>query len=156
LLAFINLVAYYSLLSPAQLSNPICLLFGNTTGGDIMDNEKLEFFRGLLKDRLAALLAEAGAELRDLTEAKENVADDIDFAAMESTREFTLRLRDRERILIRKIQEALRRVNEGEYGICENCGEDIAEKRLMARPVATWCIDCKTEAERIERRSWAS
>ena len=121
-----------------------------------MDPEKLEFFRGLLKDRLAALLAEAGAELRDLTDFKENVADDIDFAAMESTREFTLRLRDRERILIRKIQEALRRIDEGEYGICENCGADISEKRLMARPVATWCIDCKTEAERLERRSWAS
>jgi DnaK suppressor protein len=122
----------------------------------MMDAEKIEFFRGLLKDRLAALLAEAGAELRDLTDDKEALADDIDFAAMESTREFTLRLRDRERILIRKIQDALRRVEEGEYGICANCGDEISEKRLMARPVATWCIDCKTEAERLERRSWSS
>ena len=122
----------------------------------IMDAEKLEFFRGLLKDRLSALLEEAGAELRDLTDDKEAMADDIDFAAMESTREFTLRLRDRERILIRKIQDALRRLDEGEYGICVNCGEEISEKRLMARPVATWCIDCKTEAERLERRSWSS
>ena len=121
-----------------------------------MDAEKQEFFRSLLKERLAALLAEAGAELRDLTTEKEQVADDIDFAAMESTREFTLRLRDRERILIRKIQKALKRLDEGEYGICDNCGDDITEKRLMARPVATWCIDCKTEAERLERRSWSS
>ena len=96
------------------------------------------------------------AELRDLTDDKEALADDIDFAAMESTREFTLRLRDRERILIRKIQDALRRVEEGEYGICANCGDEISEKRLMARPVATWCIDCKPEAERLERRSWSS
>jgi DnaK suppressor protein len=121
-----------------------------------MESEKQEFFRGLLKERLAALLAEAGAELRELTAEKEQVADDIDFAAMESTREFTLRLRDRERILIRKIQKALKRIDEGEYGICDNCGDDITEKRLMARPVATWCIDCKTEAERLERRSWSS
>jgi len=121
-----------------------------------MESEKQEFFRGLLKERLAALLAEAGAELRELTAEKERVADDIDFAAMESTREFTLRLRDRERILIRKIQKALKRIDEGEYGICDNCGDDITDKRLMARPVATWCIDCKTEAERLERRSWSS
>jgi|TARA_B110000037_G_C17047523_1_gene476315 DnaK suppressor protein len=121
-----------------------------------MEHDKQEFFRGLLKERLSALLAEAGAELRELTAEKEQVADDIDFAAMESTREFTLRLRDRERILIRKIQKALKRIDEGEYGICDNCGDDITEKRLMARPVATWCIDCKTEAERLERRSWSS
>jgi DnaK suppressor protein len=121
-----------------------------------MEPDKQEFFRGLLKERLSALLAEAGAELRELTAEKEQVADDIDFAAMESTREFTLRLRDRERILIRKIQKALKRIDEGEYGICDNCGDDITEKRLMARPVATWCIDCKTEAERLERRSWSS
>ena len=99
-----------------------------------MDAEKLEFFRTLLKDRLAALLAEAGAELRDLTGEKEALADDIDFAAMESTREFTLRLRDRERILIRKIQEALRRIDEGEYGICANCGEEVTEKSIQSIP----------------------
>jgi DnaK suppressor protein len=121
-----------------------------------MEPDKLEFFRILLNDRLRHLLEEAGAELRELTDDKENLADAIDFAAMESSREFTLRLRDRERILIRKIQSALRRLGNGEYGYCENCGEEIGEKRLMARPVATWCIDCKTEAERLERRSWSS
>ncbi len=118
-----------------------------------MEPEKLEFFRKLLTERLEVLLAEAGAEIRDLTGDKESLADVIDLASMESNREFTLRLRDRERSLIHKIREALTRMEEGEYGYCTNCGEEIAEKRLIARPVALQCIDCKTEAEMLERRS---
>jgi len=62
-----------------------------------------------------------------------------------------LRIRDRERKLISKIQEALQRVEEGTFGICDTCGEEIGEKRLEARPVTTQCIDCKTEAEKKER-----
>ena len=118
-----------------------------------METEKLEFFRNLLRERLSALLAEAGAEIRDLTGDKEALADVIDIASMESNREFTLRLRDRERFLIRKIQGALDRIAAGEYGFCVTCGEEIAAKRLIARPVATQCIECKTEAEQLERRS---
>ena len=118
-----------------------------------MEPEKLEFFRKLLRERLAALLAEAGAEIRDLTGDKEALADVIDIASMESNREFTLRLRDRERFLIRKIRSGLERIDNGEYGFCVTCGEEIAEKRLLARPLATQCIDCKTEAEQLERRS---
>ncbi len=117
-----------------------------------MDQQKLEFFRKLLQERLQALLAEAGAEIRDLTDDKEALADVIDIASMESNREFTLRLRDRERTLIHKIQQALARIDTGEYGECVTCGEPISEKRLIARPVATQCIDCKTEAEQLERR----
>ncbi len=119
-----------------------------------MDPEKLEYFRKLLQDRLEALLRDAGATLGDLTDTdKEPLADSLDIASMESSRDFQLRIRDRERVLIRKIKEALRRIDEGEYGYCVVCGNEIAEKRLMARPVATHCIDCKTEAEQLERRS---
>ena len=118
-----------------------------------MEAERVEFFRKLLQERLQALLKEAGAELRELTDDKENLADVIDIASMESNREFTLRLRDRERALIHKVQAALVRINDEEYGYCLNCGEDIGEKRLLARPVAAHCIDCKTEAEQLERRS---
>jgi len=120
---------------------------------DHMAPEKLAFFRKLLQERLQALLAEAGAEIRDLTDEKESLADVIDIASMESNREFTLRLRDRERSLIHKIQQALSRIDSGEYGECLTCGEPISEKRLIARPVAQQCIDCKTEAEQLERRS---
>lgn len=118
-----------------------------------MEPERLEYFRNLLTDWLRKLLTEAGATLGDLTDEKENLADAIDLASMESNRDFQLRIRDRERILIHKIKEALARIEDGEYGICVACGEEISEKRLIARPVATHCIDCKTELEQLERSS---
>jgi len=61
-----------------------------------------------------------------------------------------LRIRDRERKLIVKIREALERIDNKRYGICESCGSDISTKRLKARPVTTQCIDCKTKAEAME------
>jgi len=118
-----------------------------------MESDRLEFFRNLLNERLRALLTEAGATLGDLTEEKENLADAIDLASMESNRDFQLRIRDRERVLIHKIKEAIARLDAGDYGTCVSCGNEIAEKRLMARPVATHCIDCKTELEQLERSS---
>jgi DnaK suppressor protein len=118
-----------------------------------MSPSRLEFFRKLLNERLRSLLTEAGATLGDLTDEKENLADAIDLASMESNRDFQLRIRDRERVLIHKIKEALQRIEDGEYGICVACGNDISEKRLLARPVATHCIDCKTELEQLERSS---
>lgn len=119
-----------------------------------MEQEKLESFRKLLNQHLSALLSEAGATLGDLTDTeKEALADALDIASMESNRDFQLRIRDRERVLIRKIKEGLQRIEDGEYGLCSICGQEISEKRLLARPVATHCIDCKTEAEQLERRS---
>ncbi|GDX78195.1 RNA polymerase-binding transcription factor DksA [Deltaproteobacteria bacterium] len=118
-----------------------------------MEPDRIEFFRTLLNERLRALLSEAGATLGDLTVEKENLADAIDLASMESNRDFQLRIRDRERVLIHKIKEAIGRIEQGDYGICVSCGNEIAEKRLMARPVATHCIDCKTELEQLERSS---
>ncbi len=116
-----------------------------------MTPEKSEFFRKLLKERLEALVDEANRSVTDLTAEKLNLPDAIDLASEESTRDFSIRLKDRERKLIYKIKKALDRLDEGTYGICEVCGEDIAEKRLIARPVTTHCIDCKTEAETQER-----
>ena len=116
-----------------------------------MDKEKLEFFRNLLAERLEALVDEASRSVSHLTEEKLNLPDAIDLASEESTRDFSIRLKDRERKLIYKIRKAIERIGDGSYGICEVCGEDIAEKRLIARPVTTHCIDCKTEAETQER-----
>ena len=118
-----------------------------------METERLEFFRGILQERLERLLQEAGETLGDLTEDKEALADALDIATMEANRDFHLRIRDRERVYIRKIQQALQQIDEGEYGYCTVCGEEIGEQRLIARIVATHCIDCKTEAEQLERRS---
>jgi DnaK suppressor protein len=116
-----------------------------------MEKDRLDFFKALLTERLRALLTEAGATLGNLVDEKENLADAIDLASMESNRDFQLRIRDRERVLIHKIKEALQRIDEGEYGICVACGGEISERRLIARPVATHCIDCKTELEQLER-----
>jgi DnaK suppressor protein len=116
-----------------------------------MEADRIEFFHRLLQSRLDALLGEARSTVNDLSEGEENFADPTDRAAAESDRSFLLRIRDRERKLITKIQEALQRIEDGTFGICETCGEEIGEKRLEARPVTTQCIDCKTEAEKKER-----
>jgi len=78
--------------------------------------------------------------------------DPTDQASMESDRDFDLRIRDRERRLVRKIDAAMNRIKEGTFGICESCGGPISSKRLQARPVTTLCIDCKT-AQEIEERT---
>ncbi|MDX8401633.1 MAG: RNA polymerase-binding protein DksA [Mariprofundaceae bacterium] len=77
--------------------------------------------------------------------------DPTDQATVETDLNFDLRIRDRERKLIKKINQALERIKEGEFGICEHCGGDISVKRLQARPVTTLCIECKTLQEQQER-----
>lgn len=77
--------------------------------------------------------------------------DPTDLASAETDRNFDLRIKDRERRLIRKIDQAMGRIKAGEFGVCEECGGDISVKRLHARPVTTLCIDCKTEQEQEER-----
>lgn len=116
-----------------------------------LEPARLDFFRNLLTERLEKLLMEAESGVGELVSEKENLPDSIDLATHESNRDFTLRMRDRERKLIYKIRKALVMIDEGDYGECEVCGEDISEGRLMARPVTTHCIDCKTEAEQQER-----
>ena len=77
--------------------------------------------------------------------------DILDRAVHEGQRDFAFRIRERERFLIRKIKDALSRIEEGTYGICEECGEDIPVARLKARPVTNYCLDCKTRMESQER-----
>ena len=117
----------------------------------IMKPEKLQFFRYLLIQKSSELLDEAEKTVTDMTTGKENFPDPNDRASLESDRNFELRIRDRERRLLVKIQEAIKRIDDGVFGICEVCTGPISEKRLMARPVTTLCIDCKTKQEKIER-----
>jgi len=116
-----------------------------------MDKEQLAYFEKKLKDMRSSLLSEAEKTLSDMTDNAGNYPDPTDRATVESDRNFELRIRDRERRLLAKIHEALERIEEGSYGICEQCGEDITFKRMEARPVTTLCIDCKTQQERYER-----
>ena len=89
--------------------------------------------------------------LEEMTDSHSPYADPSDRATAESDRSFTLRIRDRERKLITKIQDALKRMDDGEYGICEECGEDISLARLKARPVTTLCVSCKARQEEGEK-----
>jgi DnaK suppressor protein len=82
---------------------------------------------------------------------KENFPDPNDRASLESDRNFELRIRDRERKLLVKIEEAIKRIDDGVFGMCEVCTGPISEKRLLARPVPTLCIDCKTKQEKQEK-----
>ena len=82
----------------------------------------------------------------------EAYADPLDRAAQEEGFNLELRTRDRERKLIKKIEEALDWINEGVYGYCEDCGAEIGVRRLEARPTAAKCIDCKTFSEIRERQ----
>jgi DnaK suppressor protein len=117
-----------------------------------MNQRDLKRFRRLLNDKMSELLDEADRTVDGMTDTKENFPDPTDRASLESNRNFLLRIRDRERKLIAKIQEALARIDEGTYGKCEECGEAIGIERLNARPVTTLCIDCKSLQEAQERK----
>jgi DnaK suppressor protein len=112
----------------------------------------VEYFRNLLNQRIQELRSEAGKTVDDMDE-DENFPDPSDRASMESSRNSVLRIRDRERKLIFKIEDALKRLEDGEYGICEECGEGIGIERLKARPVTTLCIECKSSQETAERKA---
>ena len=116
-----------------------------------MDKERLEYFKDLLTKRKEGLITEASKTIVDMSDDEETFPDPTDRASLETDRNFLLRIRDRERKLILKIDEALERIEDGTFGICELCGDDISEERLQARPVTTLCIDCKTDSEEKEK-----
>ncbi len=115
--------------------------------------EQLEEYRQLLNQHLQELLDEAKVTVEGMHEAvRDTFADPTDRASLETSRNNTLRMKDRERKLISKVQDAIQRLDEGEFGVCEECGEEIGEERLRARPVTTLCIECKEEQEQREKR----
>jgi len=123
-----------------------------TTTKPSMTPEKAEFFRHMLSQKINELLDEAEKTVSEMTYgSKENYPDPNDRASLESDRNFELRIRDRERKLIMKMQEAIKRIDDGVFGICDVCGGPISEKRLMARPVTTSCIECKMKQEKEEK-----
>ncbi len=117
---------------------------------DYMNPAQLAFFRDRLarmRDELLENAASTGANLRE----NELVADPADRATVEEEHALELRVRDRERKLIKKIEEALGRIDEGEYGWCEETGDPIGIGRLLARPTATLSIDAKERRERTQK-----
>jgi DnaK suppressor protein len=117
-----------------------------------MRRREIARYRSQLSEQLAALLGHGEEMVHEMAgHDAEEVPDPNDRATLETDRSYALRLRDRDRKLIPKIQEALSRIEAGTFGLCEACGQPIAAARLWARPVTTLCIDCKREAERLER-----
>ena len=117
-----------------------------------MNQRQLKSFKTLLTSRRQELLDEAERTVSGMHTGSQTFADPTDRASLESDRNATLRIRDRERKLIAKIDAALERISDGTYGLCEECGDPISVARLKARPVTTLCINCKAEQEAEERR----
>lgn len=106
----------------------------------------------LLESRKEEILREVAGDLSSgLNSETTSYPDLSDLASIESDRNFKIRIKERERKLLKKINAALEQIKNGTFGICESCGEEIGTQRLLARPVATLCIQCKTEAERDEK-----
>jgi DnaK suppressor protein len=117
-----------------------------------MRNREVHRYRSLLEEQLASLLGQGEKAVQQMVgEGGEEIPDPNDRATVEEERNWALRLRDRDRRLIGKIQDALARLEAGTFGKCTVCGRAISPARLRARPVTDLCIDCKTEAERVER-----
>jgi DnaK suppressor protein len=117
-----------------------------------MDNKLLAIKKKLVKQR-TELLTEAEETLNSkISTEKESFPDPTDQAVAELDNSFVLRLRGRETKLLKKIDEAIARIDDGTYGVCESCGEKISTKRLEARPVTTLCIECKTRQEAEEKQ----
>ena len=119
-----------------------------------MKKRDMEKFKKLLLQQKDDLLTNARKTLSgDIHLDPDDFPDEIDTASSEMNLAFQGRLRERERGLISKINQALDKIEDGVYGECESCGEQISLKRIQARPVAELCIDCKAEQEQLERRN---
>lgn len=117
-----------------------------------LSKEQVESFRKLLMEKRDEIVRRAEQTLKqDMTLDADDLPDEMDLASSEYLQAFTFRLRGREKNLLDKIQKALDRIEDGTFGICEECDEPISTKRLEARPETTLCIRCKEEQERVER-----
>jgi DnaK suppressor protein len=116
-----------------------------------MNSEHLQKFRAQLEEMKKDIVSDVEQTISEMTDHQFNTPDLTDRATLESDRNFELRLRGREQKLLDKINQAIARIDNGTYGICADCEEEIGLKRLEARPVATFCIDCKIKQEQQEK-----
>lgn len=116
-----------------------------------MNERQLEYFRRKLLNWKSELLDDSKSTIAGLQDSTRNIPDIADRASEETDRALELRTRDRQRKLVSKIDAALRRIDEGEYGYCEETGEPISLKRLDARPIATLSLEAQERHERQEK-----
>ncbi len=117
-----------------------------------MDKVEAKRFKDLLTEKRDEIIAKAKQTLEeDMTLDANDLPDEMDLASSEYLQSFTFRLRGREKQFLDKIEQALGRIDDGSFGTCEECGEEIQAKRLEARPETPFCINCKEDQERKER-----
>jgi DnaK suppressor protein len=126
--------------------------YKETEGEEYMNELQLKHFEGILKNWKAELMHEVDRTVHHMQDDAANFPDPNDRATQESEFSLELRTRDRERKLIKKIDESLKEIESGYYGFCESCGIEIGIRRLEARPTASLCIDCKTLDEIREKQ----
>jgi DnaK suppressor protein len=115
-----------------------------------MDKKNLEYFRKILEDLKAETLREIEDD-QDIDANENHLPDENDLASVEYEQSFKIRMIERNRKYLKKIDKAIVKIKNGTYGICEECDNDITVERLEARPVATLCIECKIELENEEK-----
>lgn len=118
---------------------------------EYMNDAQLEHFHSILVNWKKKLMAEVDRTMHHMQDETHNAADPADRATQEEEFNLELRTRDRERKLIKKIEQTLSNIENKDYGYCESCGIEIGIKRLEARPTATMCIECKTLDEIREK-----
>lgn len=121
-------------------------------GEEYMNDEQVEHFTQILLNWKKELMEEVDRTVTHMKDEAANFPDPADRASQEEEFSLELRTRDRERKLIKKINDTLTRIEEEDYGYCDSCGIEIGIRRLEARPTATLCIDCKTLAEIKEKQ----
>lgn len=128
-------------------------LYQETDGEEYMNDNQLAHIEKILIAWRQSLMEEVDRTVTHMKDEAANFPDPSDRASQEEEFNIELRTRDRERKLIKKIEDALERLREDEFGYCEACGIEIGLRRLEARPTATLCIDCKTLSEIKERQN---
>ncbi|WP_263322445.1 RNA polymerase-binding protein DksA [Endozoicomonas sp. Mp262] len=126
--------------------------YQESEGEEYMSDQQMEHFTNILHSWKRELMEEVDRTVNHMQDEAANFPDPADRASQEEEFSLELRTRDRERKLIKKINDTLGRIEEGDYGFCDSCGVEIGIRRLEARPTATLCIDCKTLAEIKERQ----
>lgn len=136
---------------PSQSAKPITP-YKPKKGEEYMNPKQLDHFRSILNDIKLGLGQDIDRTVHTMQDEATVFADPNDRASQESDVSLELRNRDRERKLIKKIDEMLSKIESKDYGFCDNCGVEIGLNRLEARPTATLCIDCKTLDEIREKQ----
>lgn len=118
-----------------------------------MNKRDLKLLQKRLNQQMSDLLGKSDCNLEGLKQVDDNLPDLMDQVAQKTERDFSYQLCDRNNQSIQEIEQALLAIQNNEYGICKRCEEAISIKRLKVRPVARYCIDCKTELELIARQT---